>query len=472
MKKTRLFLIILCFCVLIQTLSLPSFAQEQQAGDVSVSSGCNTLDGQVPLYGKDKMLKSARAAFLYEVNSETLLYAYNPDELISPASLVKIMTCLVVLDNCDISEKVVVTESAMATISKGSATLKLQPGEEFTVDQLLYGLMVGSANDAAVVLAEHAAGSQGAFVNLMNKMSREIGCVNTVYANAHGLNDAAQITTARDVAKLVNHAMKSEQFMVYFGKSNYEMPATEFSEARSLETSNYLNNTGTINFFDSRCTGGRTGITPDNRRSIVVTANSKGLNYIAVILSAETEYNDRDLVKYYGNYEEAQELFKLGFGSQTIYQVLYDGQILSQFNVIDGTNHVSVGPLNTADCVLPSDAKMEDLMVRFGNLDGSLQAPIKEGEEISTAEVWYGSVCIAYSPVITLNGSQTLDHTKVLENRYGGGSKAWVIIAIIALVIAVGAGVVYIFGRTFRGMQNAKMQRRYRKRRSERRRTR
>lgn len=472
MKKSRLIYIVVCCCILLKVFSAPVFAQEQKFDDLSVSSGCNTLDGQVPLYGNDKMLKSARAAFLYEVNSQTILYAYNPDEAMSPASLVKIMTCLVVLDNCDISEKVVVSESAMATIPKGSATLKLQPGEEFTVDQLLYGLMVGSANDAAVVLAEHAAGSQGAFVNLMNKLSREIGCVNTVYTNAHGLNDSTQITTARDVARLVNYAMQSEQFMTYFGKSNYEMPATEFSEARPLETSNYLNNTGTVNFFDSRCTGGRTGISSDNRRSIVVTANSNGLSYIAVVLSSETEYNDRNLVKYYGSYEEAKELFKLGFGSQAIYQVLYDGQILSQFNVVDGKSHVAVGPLNAAYSVLPSDTKMEDIMIRFGNLDGTLQAPVKEGEQISTAEVWYGSVCIAYSPVVTLNGAQKLDHVNMLKNRYGGGSKVWVIIAIVILVIAVGAGVVYIFGRTFRGMQNAKMQRRYRKRRSDRRRTR
>lgn len=471
MKKTRFLYIVLCCCIFLQMAAVPVVAQEQQLSDASIVSGCNTLDGQVPLYGSDKMLKTARAAFFYEVNSETVMYAYNPDVQMSPASLVKIMTCLIVLDRCDISEKVVVTESAMATIPKGSATLKLQPGEEFTVDQLLCGLMVGSANDAAVVLAEHAAGSQGAFVNLMNKLSREIGCVNTVYANAHGLSDDGQTTTARDVARLVEYAMQSEQFMVYFGKSNYEMPATEFSEARELETSNYLNNTGTVNYFDSRVTGGRTGITPDNRRSIVVTASSKGLNYIAVVLSAETEYNERGRVVYYGSYEEAQQLFKLGFESHSIFQVLYDGQILSQFNVIDGTNHISVGPMNAADCVLPSDAKIEDFMIRFGNLDGTLQAPVNKGEQISTAEVWYGAVCVASSPVITMNSSQKLNYAKVLDNRYGGGSKIWVVIAIVLLVLAVGAGVVYIISRTLRGVQNVRMQRRYRKRRSDRRRT-
>ena len=177
MKISRFLCIFLCVVMLLWAFPLDCLAEETVLLDTSVTSGCRTMEAQMPLYGKEKMLQSAQAAMLYEVSSDTMMYAWNPDVQIPPASLVKIMTALLVLENCQINETVTVTQSAMATIAKTSATLKLQPGETFTVEHLLYALMVGSANDAAVVLAEYVAGSQDAFVVMMNQRAAEIGCV-------------------------------------------------------------------------------------------------------------------------------------------------------------------------------------------------------------------------------------------------------------------------------------------------------
>lgn len=439
--------------------------------DTSVTNGCRTTEAQLPLYGKEKMLQSAQAAMLYEVSSDTMMYAWNADVKIPPASLVKIMTCLLVLENCQINEKVTVTQSAMNTIPKTSATLKLQPGEVFTVDHLLYALMVGSANDAAVVLAEHVAGSQDAFVVMMNQRSAEIGCRDTVYVNAHGLHDDNQVTTARDVVRLVSVAMQSEQFMVYFGKTNYTLPATELSEERKVETTNYMLTIGTPLYYDSRVTGGRTGITTDSKRSIVATAKSGGLEYIAVVLAAEPIYNDEGIVKRFGNYEEAKELLSLGFDSHSICQVLYAGQNLGQFHVSNGTNAVAVGPVNSVTVALPSSVKIEDLIVRYGNMDGALNAPIKAGDQLSSVEVWYGPVCVAYSPVVSLNGAKVDRGSALQENHYGGSSKVWVVILIIFLVGAIAVGVYVVGRRALLGMRNIKSNIRYRRRRSDRRRT-
>lgn len=471
MKKTRLACLALCFLVAIQLVSVYAQAEKFDSENISVSGGCCTIDGQVPLYGSDKLLETAQAAFLYEAESGTVMYAWNPDEKLAPASLVKIMTCLLVLENCDINEQVTVTQSAMDTISSTSATLKLLPGETFTVDSLLYGLMVGSANDAAAVLAEYVAGSQDAFVVMMNQRAQELGCTDTFYVNAHGLHDDRQVTSARDVARLVSVAMQSDQFMEYFGRTSFQIPQTEYSEIRSVETTNYLLTIGTPLYYDSRVTGGRTGITNDGKRSIVATAKSGALNYVAVVLSATPTYNDEGVVKRFGNYEEAKSLLSVGFESHSIYQVLYSGQILSQFNVTNGKNAVAVGPVNSAEVVLPSNAKIEDLTIRYGNMSGALQAPVKAGEEITSVEVWYGSVCVAYSPVVTLNGSALNEGSMLQENRYGGSGKVWIVVAIILLVMAVLVGAVFLLRRTFRGYQNVKVERRYRKRRSDRRRT-
>ena len=471
MKISRFLCIFLCVVMLLWAFPLDCLAEETVLLDTSVTSGCRTMEAQMPLYGKEKMLQSAQAAMLYEVSSDTMMYAWNPDVQIPPASLVKIMTALLVLENCQINETVTVTQSAMATIAKTSATLKLQPGETFTVDHLLYALMVGSANDAAVVLAEYVAGSQDAFVVMMNQRAAEIGCVDTFYVNAHGLHDDRQVTTARDVARLVSVAMQSEQFMEYFGKTNYKLPETEHSEERRVETTNYLLTAGTPLYYDSRVTGGRTGITTDSKRSIVATAKSGELQYIAVVLAAEPIYNDDGIVKRFGNYEEANELLSLGFDAHRICQVLYKGQNLGQFHVANGTNAVAVGPVNSVTVALPSSVKIEDLVVRYGNMSGALNAPIKAGDQLSSVEVWYGPVCVAYSPVVSLNGAKVDRGSALQENHYGGSSKAWVVVLIILLIAAIAFGVYVAVVRTMRGVQNARSNIRYRRRRSDRRRT-
>ena len=471
MRKIKSCCIILCICLLLCVFPVCGFAAKTEMVDTSVVSGCRTFEAQVPLLGQDKVMKTAQAGIVYETNSNTLLYAWNADLKLPPASLSKIMTCMLVLENCDIKEEVVVSESAMATIPKTSATLKLKPGERFTVDLLLYGLMVGSANDAAVVLAEHVAGSQEAFVAMMNQKAAELGCKDTYFANAHGLHEDNQLTTARDVARIVAAASAVEQFMVYFGETHYEIPATDQSEERSMETTNYMLTIGTPLYYDARVTGGRTGITSDSLRSIAVTAESGGLNIVAVVLGATPEYNEDGITKYFGNYEEAKQLLNIGFDSMSICQVLYSGQNLGQFHVTNGTNAVAVGPVNSASVVLPSDVKIEDLVVRYGNMSGTINAPVKAGEVITSAEVWYGSVCVAFSPVVSMNGSRVYQGSHLQENRYGGSSRVWVVILIILLVAALGFGGYLVARKTLLGVKNIKINRLYRRRRSDRRRS-
>ncbi len=472
MKKSRMICLLLAFLAILQVVPIGAFGQENTMLDTSVTSGCRSFDGQVPLYGSDKILETAQSAMLYEASSGTVMYAWNPDVKVPPASLVKIMTCLLVLENCDIREQVTVTQSAMGTIDKTSATLKLIPGEKFTVDQLLYGLMVGSANDASVVLAEYVAGSQESFVAMMNQRAAELGCKDTVYTNAHGLHDDAQVTTARDIVRLVAFAMESEQFMEYFGRTSYTLPATEHAEERRVETTNYLITIGTPLYYDSRVTGGRTGITTDSLRSIVATAKNGDLNYISVVLSATPVYNEDGIIKRFGNYEEAKQLLSMGLDNHRISQVLYTGQILTQFNVVNGKNAVSIGPVNSVSVALPANVKLDDLVLRYGNVSGSLQAPVKAGEQVTSVEVWHGAVCVAYSPVITLNGSKQNTGSGLQENRYGASSKFWVVLLIILLIAAIGFGGYVLVMRTMRGVINLKIQRRYRKRRADRRRTR
>ena len=472
MKKTRFFCVLLTLILLLQSMCFAVEAQEETESNPSVTQGCKTIDAASPLYGSDKMLETSQAAMLYEVGSDTTMYAWNPDVRMDPASFVKIITCLVVMENCDINEEIVVTETAMSYLTKKQSTLGLIPGEKFTVDMMLYGLMVGSANDAAVVLAEHVAGSQENFVAMMNEYAQKIGCKDSYFMNAHGLYNDQQYTTARDVVRMVSHAMQDEQFMNYFGTTAYKIAATEYSDIRRVETTNYLATVGTELYFDSRVTGGRTAINNEGKRSLVVTASSNGLTYIAVVIAASPVFSQNaGDVQWFGSYEEAADLLKLGFESHSVTQVLYQGQILSQFPVNNGRNAVSLGPVNTAEVILPAATSMDDLTLRFNIPNGTLEAPIEVGQQISSVEVWYGTVCVAWSPVVTMNGSEFNDGSLLQPNRYGGGGKAWIIILIVLIVAVVGFFAVVFGMRIVRTMQNARDRMRHRRRRSDRRRT-
>ena len=477
MKKFRYLLLILALVLVVQMCPLSLAAEEGDSiSDPSVTKGCKSLDAQSPLYGSNKMLETSQAAMLFEVNSNTTMYAWNPDIRMDPASLIKIITCMVVLENCeDIKEKIVVTENSVTGLTKKQQTLGLMVDEEFTVDMMLYALMVGSANDAATLLAEHIAGNQENFVAMMNEYAQRIGCKDTYIVNVHGLYDERQYTTARDVIRMTTAAITSEhaeQFMEYFSTTSYLIQKTHLSPIRRVETTNYLITIGTDLYYDRRVTGGRTGITNDSKRSLVVTAESNGLTYVGVVLAASPTWTiEKNGVQYFGSYEEMAEMLELGFGSHSVTQVLYDGQVLSQFPVNNGMNYVALGPIQPAEVILPAEATMDDLTLRFNIPNGTLEAPVSAGEVLSSVEVWYGSVCVAWSPVITLNGSRFNEGNLLQQNRFGAGTKGWVIVLIIA-IIAVILYLGYVFGmRAYRQFLAVNQYNRHRKRRDERRRT-
>ena len=484
MKKNRIVCLVLCLIMLFQLLSSTVYASQTEGietteptspiqsnteNDSSVTYGCHTVDAKVPLIGMDRLLETAGAAMLYEVNSDTLLYAWNPDMPVYPASLAKIMTALLAVEHGNLAEIVTVSANAMSSIQKQSATLKLQIGEQLTLEQLVRCLMVGSANDAAVVIADHIAGSQQGFVAMMNQRAAELGCTGTVFVNPHGLHNSKQITTTRDMVKILKFAMKNEEFMSFFSDTVYTLPATNLSKSRYMETTNYMMTRDvTEEYFDSRVTGGRTGVTEDRRRCLIVTAKSGELCFIAIVMNAvpKADPDDPYTIKYFGSYEEVGDLLDMGFRDYRIAQVLSDNEILTQYMVTNGTNAVSVGPLNSRSTVLPKTAMPGDLTVKYASAGTTLSAPVDPNVVVNTVQMWYGNVCLAQSPLITKNTSR-LKHTDTLETGFqaDGNSFATKILIVVGVLVV---GVLAIIGvrtimKTLRGF-SANMQHKRRRR--------
>lgn len=437
MKKFRYLSISLCVVLLIQCLILPAAAAEvsipqetsasQPAGQgtaelpfgmASIQQGCRTINGMMPLAGSDRKLDTAQGVFLYEVKSDTVVYAYNPDMKVHPGSLAKIVLSMIVLENCERDEIVTVTEGIQSYIPAGANNINLKSLEELTVNDLLHAVLLYNANDAAVALAHHVAGTSEAFVTLMNNRVKQLGCTNTEFGNLSGLYTAVSTSSARDMAKIVKAAIKDEDFAEIFGTTSYTIPATNLMEQRAkITTTNYLIDESIIpDFYDTRVTGGFQSYHEDTGASIACTAKNKSgtMEYIVVILGAIRTFAENGWQPViYGNFNEATDLLEYGFNNFKVNRIIYEGMSLSQFTVAGGECNAVGQAMVDIDSVVPSSVQMDNLRMSFKVVDGGLTAPVKKDQLIATMSISYLNSVIAEAEVYAMGNVMEADDTGV-----------------------------------------------------------
>lgn len=246
------------FLILILTLSL-------SAGSV------------LPVCAAGEPADAAKAAIVYQPASNTVLYEKNADERLLVASTTKIMTALVVLNNCRLDESVEVKPEHCAV--EGSS-MYLRPGREYSVRDLLYGMMLASGNDAAAALAEHTAGSMEKFAGLMNEECRSLGLENTHFENAHGLDSENHYSSARDMALITAQALKNSTFREIFSARTY-----------TVDGQCYTNHNKLLKICPG-CTGGKTGYTRAAGRVLVSCVQRESMELICVTISDPDDWND------------------------------------------------------------------------------------------------------------------------------------------------------------------------------------
>lgn len=401
MRKIRRVLLLGVVMTLLIACVAPVAAQNSTGADVQ--QGCMTLDAQVPLYSGEKLVETAEAVILYELNSDTLVYSYNPDEMRDPSGMNKLMTALLAVEHGNPEAKVSVTREALNSVAIGAVSAGLKVDEILTLEDLLYLMMVGSANDAAAVIAEHIGGSQELFVAMMNQRAKELGCTNTQFRNSNGLEHEDQYTTARDLAKITAVALENELFCQLFSATEYTVPATEKSEERRVVTTNYLMSKETVrDQYDERVTGGKTGALSTTNRSLISTAESGDCRYLAVVMNAKGAVTSNGLaVKKFGSFEETRDLLDHAFTQYSIRQVLHEDRTMEQFSVEGGENDVTVRPAQTLVATMPTELNPLDISYRCSRAEG-LSAPIRPGQSVGTVEVWYQSVCVGRCDLVAM----------------------------------------------------------------------
>ncbi|QFJ54169.1 D-alanyl-D-alanine carboxypeptidase family protein [Pseudobutyrivibrio xylanivorans] len=228
----------------------------------------------------------AESAIIMEQETGTILYSKNMDEVHYPASITKIMTALIVLENCQLDETVVFSAEAVYGTELGSSSIARDVNEEMTVEQTLYGMMLESANECAYALGEHVAGSMSAFVDMMNAKAKELGCKNTHFNNSNGLPDEEHYTSAYDMALIARAAYQIPKFAEIVGTKNYTIPPTnKHSDPTPLNNHHQmLHYYKTNKYIYEPCLGGKTGYTVVAGATLVTYAKKDGMTLICVVM--------------------------------------------------------------------------------------------------------------------------------------------------------------------------------------------
>ena len=287
---------------------------------------------------------TSTAAVIMEDTTETTIYAKNMDQVLYPGATVKVMTTLLALENAQLSDQVIMTATGVSGVTDGGASISAQLDEVFTVEQCLYAIMLSSANDVALQIAEHIGGSVDSFVQMMNARAAELGCTNTVFTNPTGLPDENQHTTAHDMALIMKAAIDNESFRTIAGTSSYTIPATNVSGGERVLTNNFamLNNTDAS--YYQYCLGGREGYTEASGSTLVCGAEKDGISLIAVVLQGASGTTAA----------EAVSLLNYGFDN---FQLLSLGD--NDFNMISG-GEVFVPNGTASDALTTQDGDVQD----------------------------------------------------------------------------------------------------------------
>ncbi len=310
----------------------------------------------------------AAAAIVMEANTGAILYEKDIYSAYYPASITKLMTVLLALENCSLNE--VVTMSTDAEMNVYGSRIGLVRGEQLTLESALYGIMLESANEATYAVAEHVGGDYDTFISMMNAKAAELGCVNSNFVNPHGLHEEGHYVCAYDMALISQELLKIPEFLKITGTRSYTIPATNKNVARPLANHHqFIRKTKTYEY----AIGGKTGATDEALNTLVTFAQKDGMVLICVVLrEAEVDqmYDDtKTLCDYAFDNYTAYNIEDNELGGNATFSSLFSNAIAFPNMDDSGEDILSIDTSSTI--VLPNTATFKDAVksVSFTQLD-------------------------------------------------------------------------------------------------------
>lgn len=340
------------FCILsVVTLVLSLYTQPICAAATDTSTEPDILESTPPEDAPDIY---SEAAIVMDAETGQILYEKNAYTTLYPASITKILTTLIALENNDVNSVITMSEEAVYGIDWDSTHIGLKAGEQITVKDALYATMLASANEAAWGLAEHTSGDLDTFCELMNRRAKDIGCISTNFVNANGLHNDNHYTCAYDMALIAKEALKNPDFVQIASTRYYEIEPTSYTpETRYLVSGNQLQNPDS-EYYYADCYGGKTGYTNMAQGTLVTWAKRDDVTLICVTMKASlTAYKYMDSIALYDycfdKYSKVQPLYNFQFteddiaNTENMLDEYYGGENLGKLNLsVDTVSYVLI----------------------------------------------------------------------------------------------------------------------------------
>lgn len=414
MKKTRILSLALLLALLLNCFSLTALAEPNNTSSTvsePTESASSAVTGITPPPAlldyavDDTYYVRAKASALIDLDAGALLYGGNIDAQIYPASLTKIMTCMIALERGNLDDILTVSESSQQDLVIGGSTANLKVGEQISLRELLYCVMVSSANEACNVVAEYISGSISGFVALMNEYAAALGMTSTHYANTHGLHSDEHYTTVRDLSTLVRWAWQHELFREFSTVTKHVVPATNLSEERELHTTNYLTSGLVVGkYYYEKAAGIKTGFTSKAGGCLISTAQDGDKHLLSIVVGCDTIEND-DGTTTDERFTETKKLLEYGLNHFSLVQVLSDTTMAGMPEVLyaEGRGSVVVRAKDNISVLLPDGFDVSKIEMQVSYTSGPpLEAPLEAGQTVGTVTAVYEGKPIASCDLVTL----------------------------------------------------------------------
>ncbi len=409
-----------------------------------------SADGTVP----ERPTVNCGNCLLADLDSDTILYQKDINKKITPASVTKIMTALVVLrhiDSGDLSMDTVVTASknCQKGITAAAAVGHIQPGEQLTIRELLHMMLIASHCDASNVLAEAVSGSISEFGKEMTSVAKELGCTGTHFVNPHGLHNKDHYTTCQDLYLMSKAAYQYEDFRNIVKKTSYTVPATNLSDKRTIKSTNRLLTGQNGKYYRYKyCVGGKTGFTFDAGYCLISFAEKDGRMLCCVMMKGYWLVN-ADGSRLYLQFTESKALYEWAFEAFDEIEVCADGKDMGSLPVT-GAGENSFVPIVTKgslSALLPKNTKPEAFTFET-DLPDTLKAPVYAGDTAGTVTISLDGKELGTLDLITTEDVKPLP--KILSRLdavlheprpdytpyyYAGGGGAVLLLALVLLLV-------------------------------------
>ena len=335
---------------------------------------------------------TAKAAVLMSLDTDEILYSKNLDGKVYPASLAKLLSAIVVIENTADLDKEMITmtkEAEYEILGTGASVVGFKVGEQVTAREALAALLIHSGGDCAIAIAHHYGGDSAGFMKMVNAKAAEIGMKNSHFGNPVGLHDEQTYTTVYDLVLLTKYALKYDIIMELANQSRYTMKATNMSGERHLATTNMLiDNTTAYHYLYAK--GLKTGFTDEAGRCLISTASYNGYNYLCILTGCKNDWNNRI------EFTETANLYRWAFNNFSYKTIIESTEPVTEMPVrlSAETDFVSLYAKEPLTAIFPDEADLSTVKV-VPELDfESIDAPVKKGTVLGSAQVIYAEQVI------------------------------------------------------------------------------